>query len=99
MATIATRSATLHYVFGQCGPLPKNQLPQSIDVIRYGHYLRNTDLSKVTLLDCVDEIITALLEIWQRAFIPTISPESAKKKLCRLSIIKISLLLTNQKQI
>ena len=58
-----TRSATKHYLFGHCGQMNLNQLPQCIDIIRFQYHLKG---DKVAAPDeFFDDIISALKELFR----------------------------------
>ena len=80
-AAVATRSATKHYVFGQCEPMKKNQLPLCIDIIRHMYYLKARDTrQRTTPADYFAEIRKELVDIWERALIPIIEEKSGRLK-------------------
>ena len=67
VSAVATRSATKHYLFGHCGQMNLNQLPQCIDIIRFQYYLKGNAIAAPDVF--FEDIITTLKSIWDRASI------------------------------
>lgn len=78
-----TRSSSCHSVFGQSlSELPKNELPTCLQVCKYSLFLKENKYRSNK--DIVSELAETVIEIWNRASIPSQSLKNVKIKLLRL---------------
>ena len=76
-----TRSQGIHYVFGKNRTLPNSQLSTYVDVFRYAFLLKMQQPKRSSINDFVSQIAIDLLDIWERAFIPTVTKKDVEGKL------------------
>ena len=91
---IQTRSASKapisvqyeHPILGPCDQLQMAQLPLTIDIIRYGYYLKEkeTEIKRPVLTDFISKIVDDLTKIWESASIPIMEEHCIDFKIRRV---------------
>lgn len=85
-----TRTSTSNSIIGQFSELPLNELPLKKDVIR-SYELKKKKLiddGKITSIlkrSICDDLSSEVLEIWQKASIPTVKPKNVSQMIERLA--------------
>ena len=79
---LSTRQSNQHFIFGNTNKLPDNILPTNKDVGRYFVYLKSTENASNKKLS--GQIAEELIDIWNRASIPTVQLLAVQHKVIRL---------------
>lgn len=81
---LLTRQSNQHFIFGNANKLPDNILPTNKDVGRYFVYLKSTESENASNKILSGQIAGELIDIWNRASIPTIKLLAVQHKVTRL---------------
>ena len=79
---LSTRQSNQHFIFGNANTLPDNILPTNKDVGRYFVSLKSTENASNKKLS--GQIAEELIDIWNRASMPTVQLLAAQHKVIRL---------------